>query len=353
MPRAAGGACGQARISWLIRFSGLWSWACRSRPIEIVLPGGGSLRQPLSAFGLLQRALLTGERSPCSAVSIHLPAAMPPDLISLMLPVRAGASRLWAGRHLTATCGDALPLLVCHGGPGVPSDYLFPLAEILPRPVIFFDQLGCGRSDRPEPADQEYSIAASVQDLVEVIDALVAHAWIPIRDGRPAYHLYGQSFGGILAFEALSAANGPPLPRSLSFSNVPSSLPVLLEEVAALSADLEGDGARFEATHVCRLASRPAALQAAYAPGHPGEHWRGVEVIADWCVAEGGLAAFSTPVLLLAGEHDFVTPRSMQAWHQLPDQRLVVLPGVAHHALLESPGVYGAQLEGFLQAQED
>ena len=278
--------------------------------------------------------------------------ALPLGLVSMVLPVRAGVCRLWAGRHLPAVPTDALPLLVCHGGPGVPSDYLFPLVEILQRPVIFFDQLGCGRSDRPEPTDQEYSIAASVRDLVELIEALVAEAWIPNRDGRAAYHLYGQSFGGILAFETLTAAQGPPLPRSLTLSNVPSSVPVLLEEVAILSADLGGDGARFDATHVCRLASRPAALRAAYAPGHPGSHWRGVNVIADWCVSEGCVASFTLPVLRLAAEYDFVTPRSMQGWHQLSAQQLVVLSGAAHHALLEKPWTYGAHLEAFLQIHE-
>lgn len=252
---------------------------------------------------------------------------MTPELMSLMLPVRGGACRLWAGRHLPAASTDGWPLLVCHGGPGIPSDYLFPLVELLQRPVIFFDQLGCGRSDRPEPADQEYSIAASVRDLVSVIDALVAQTWIPIRDGRPAYHLYGQSFGGILAFETLNAASGPPPPRSLSLSNVPSSVPVLLEDVAALLA--------------------------AYAPGHPGSHWRGVDVIAEWCVPEASLASFTTPVLRLAAEYDFVTSRSMQGWQQLANQRLVVLPGVAHHALLERPKAYGAHLEAFLQTHED
>ncbi|MEB3353583.1 MAG: alpha/beta fold hydrolase [Cyanobacteriota bacterium] len=278
--------------------------------------------------------------------------AMPPGLQTLMVPVRGGACRLWAGRHLPAVATEALPLLVCHGGPGVPSDYLFPLAEILQRPVIFFDQLGCGRSDRPEPTDQEYSLAASVRDLVALIESLVAQGWIPSRAGRPAYHLYGQSFGGILAFETLIASSGPPPPRSLSLSNVPSSVPVLLEEVAALLADLDGDGARFEATHVCRLASRPAALLAAYAPGQPGSHWRGVDVIADWSASEAGLARCTRPVLVLAAEHDFVTSRSMQGWQPLPDQRRVDLEGVAHHALLENPAAYGAQLEDFLQQQE-
>jgi hypothetical protein len=33
----------------------------------------------------------------------------------------------------------------------LPSQYLYPLVELLDdRPVVFFDQLGCGRSDEPE-----------------------------------------------------------------------------------------------------------------------------------------------------------------------------------------------------------
>ena len=153
----------------------------------------------------------------------------PAELGSLMLPVRGGSCRLWAGYRLPVNPIDSLPLLVCHGGPGVPSDDLFPLARHLPRPVIFFDQLGCGRSDRPSPDVEEYSIAASVRDLVELIEALVANGLIPVQEGRPAYHLYGQSFGGILAFEALSSGLGLPLPRSLTLSNVPSSVPMSAE----------------------------------------------------------------------------------------------------------------------------
>jgi proline iminopeptidase len=272
---------------------------------------------------------------------------------TLKLPVRAGSCQLWVGRQLPAAAADSLPLVVCHGGPGIPSDYLFPLTEQLQRPVIFYDQLGCGRSDRPEPDLQEYSIASSIGDLVELIDALVSSGWIPRIDGRPAYHLYGQSFGGILAFEALTATAGPPLPRTLSLSNVPSSVPCLLEDVAALLADLDGDGARFDATHVCRVTPRPAALVAAYAPGQPGNHWRGVDVIADWCASERGLAQLQAPVLLLAAEHDFVSPRSMAGWQKLSHQRLVTIPGAAHHALLEKPELYGAHLEGFLQEHEE
>ena len=41
------------------------------------------------------------------------------------------------------------PLVVLHGGPGVPSNYLMTLVNVITdRTVIFYDQLGCGRSSR-------------------------------------------------------------------------------------------------------------------------------------------------------------------------------------------------------------
>ena len=41
-----------------------------------------------------------------------------------------------------------LPLLCLHGGPGAPHDYLEPLEKLAAtgRRVVFYDQIGCGRS---------------------------------------------------------------------------------------------------------------------------------------------------------------------------------------------------------------
>ena len=47
--------------------------------------------------------------------------------------------------------GDAVPLLTLHGGPGAGHDYLESLEALADeRPVVFYDQLGCGKSDQPE-----------------------------------------------------------------------------------------------------------------------------------------------------------------------------------------------------------
>jgi hypothetical protein len=74
-------------------------------------------------------------------------------------------------------------------------------------------------------------------------------------------------------------------------------------------------------------------LLAAYTPGNPGSHWRGVDVIADWCAPERSLGCLNPPVLLLTAEHDFVTLCSMQGLQKIAKQCLVVIPGAASHRL--------------------
>ena len=90
--------------------------------------------------------------------------------------IRVGASdTLWYRVHrpeLLTKASGAAPLVVLHGGPQVPSDYLFALARLSDeRAVVFYDQLGCGRSDCPED-ERRYSVPASVRDLGAVLSHL-------------------------------------------------------------------------------------------------------------------------------------------------------------------------------------
>src|SRR4051794_13330196 len=81
------------------------------------------------------------------------------------------------------------PVVTVHGGPGTPHDYLRPLADLLPgHPVVVYDQLGCGRSERPaDPALWE------LDRFVDELDALLAEL------GLAQFHLLGHSFGSMIA----------------------------------------------------------------------------------------------------------------------------------------------------------
>ncbi|WP_299656882.1 alpha/beta fold hydrolase [uncultured Jannaschia sp.] len=82
--------------------------------------------------------------------------------------------------------GSRTPLLLLHGGPGAGHDYLEPLASLaVDRPIIFYDQLGCGRSDKPDDPS-----LWRMERFVAEIDAL-RRALNLERVG-----LYGHSWGG-------------------------------------------------------------------------------------------------------------------------------------------------------------
>jgi proline iminopeptidase len=87
--------------------------------------------------------------------------------------------------------GDQTPLLLLHGGPGFPSYYLNPLAALSKdRPVIFLDQLGCGRSDNLEDTS-----LMTVDAFVEQLEQFRASL------GLEEFYLYGHSWGTMLGMD--------------------------------------------------------------------------------------------------------------------------------------------------------
>jgi proline-specific peptidase len=93
---------------------------------------------------------------------------------------------------------DAIPLLALHGGPGSTHHYFAPLERLADeRPVVVYDQLGCGGSDRPQ--DVEWSVEV-FRDEVDAVRAQL---------GLDQIHLLGTSWGGMLALEhVFSGAEG-------------------------------------------------------------------------------------------------------------------------------------------------
>ena len=92
----------------------------------------------------------------------------------------------------------ATPLLALHGGPGSTHHYFAPLDGLATeRPIVAYDQIGCGGSDRPN--DIEWSVDV-FREEVDAVRSQLGLDWI---------HLLGTSWGGMLALEhVLSGADG-------------------------------------------------------------------------------------------------------------------------------------------------
>jgi proline iminopeptidase len=106
-----------------------------------------------------------------------------------MIPVVGGKYKVW-----TKQLGSGpLKVLLLHGGPGFPHDYLEAMESFLPQAGIemyYYDQLGVGNSDIPS----DVSLWTLPRYLSEVEE---------VRRGLELDHfvLYGHSWGGILAME--------------------------------------------------------------------------------------------------------------------------------------------------------
>lgn len=98
---------------------------------------------------------------------------------------------LWTER--TGADGPGVPLVLCHGGPGL-WDNLGPLAALLDhdRPVVRWDQRGCGRSGG---ADGPFTVGRSIADLEAIREHHGIARWV----------VGGHSWGASLALRAVLA----------------------------------------------------------------------------------------------------------------------------------------------------
>jgi L-proline amide hydrolase len=117
------------------------------------------------------------------------------------------------------------PLLALHGGPGSTHNYFAPLERLaMERPVVLYDQIGCGNSDRPQ--DIEWSVDVFRDEVDAVRDQL----------GLDRIHLLGTSWGGMLAQEHfLSGAAGI---LSLVLSSTLANIDQWAKEQLRLRAEL-------------------------------------------------------------------------------------------------------------------
>jgi proline iminopeptidase len=107
-----------------------------------------------------------------------------------LLPVGSGYLDVDGGKiwYNVVGTGNKTPMLLLHGGPGVPSYYLKPLAKLADeRQIIFYDQLGCGHSDRIRDTS-----LMTIDHYKKELGQLIKHL------GLKKFYLYGQSWGTML-----------------------------------------------------------------------------------------------------------------------------------------------------------
>lgn len=262
-------------------------------------------------------------------------------------------------------------VLALHGGPGSPHDYLKPFEDLAAHGyhVVFYDQLGCGRSELARDV-AEYSVERDVDDLDAVRQGL----------NLGTVHLVGSSYGGALAIAyALSHPEGI---RTLVSASGLASVPLTVREMARLKGELpapipavlakhEAVGAytdpeylgavmEFYRRHLCRLSPWPPEVQ--YTIDHglspkyltmngPNE-FTITGTIRDWDVT-ARLGEIRAPTLVTAGRYDEVTPTVARAIHDgIRGSEFRLFEKSSHLAFWEERESYMRSLAGFLARHE-
>jgi proline iminopeptidase len=279
--------------------------------------------------------------------------------------VPGGEVAVWRGGG-----GTGLPLLCLHGGPGYPHDYLEELAGLGDRrEVIFYDQLGCGASDRPEDVSL-WTVERFVAELAAVVEAL--------RLTR--YHVFGSSWGGMLAMQAI--LDGAVAPASLVMAGSPASMPRWIRETGELldalpadardriraleaAGDVDSDEYAqavdvFNRRHVCRMDPYPAGYLrseagvglAVYRYMNGPSEFTVTGTLRTWDVT-GRLGEIAVPTLVTGGEHDEARPAHLrEIAARIPGARLEILEGCSHLCFAEAPDRYRAIVNDFLAGLE-
>jgi proline iminopeptidase len=254
----------------------------------------------------------------------------------------------------------------------MPHDYLEPLAELADRrPVIFYDQLGCGRSD--QPGDQSlWTVDRFVEELAVVRESL----------GLDQLHLFGNSWGGWLALQYV--LDRTPELVSLILSSSPPSVPRWITDCGELRAALDGPVrdvldrherggyyscpeyqwaiTQFYRRHLCREDPWPDCLERTFAGmgadvyttmWGPSEFGPVTGRLRHWDVTDR-LAEIKAPTLVTGGRYDEARPEHLAVLADgIRGAEIVIFEDSSHTAFIEERERYLRVVGDFLARTED
>ena len=300
----------------------------------------------------------------CSSACHRTPATLPEG--DGMLPGPGG--RIW---YRVVGSGTGTPIIGIHGGPGGTSCRLRELGRLgAERPVIIYDQLGSGRSERRDAVAD--TALWTLPRFVAEIDSIRA------RLGLREVILSGYSWGGSVALEyALTRPNsgvkalvlGSPLVGTRRWLADADTLVMALPEPQRRAIAIADSTGRYDApefkvandTFTARHVQRPGPGSASFpeCAGVKGNdaiyrymwgpsEFRSTGTLRDYDRTTR-LGELRLPVLFIAGEHDEARPSTMRELAaRTPGAEVVIVPGVGHRLLADAPEATTAAIRDFL-----
>ena len=288
------------------------------------------------------------------------PAALPPGEAYLAVP----GGRIW---YKVSGTGSNTPVILLHGGPGYSSFYLKPFESLGDdRPVVRYDQLGGGKSDRISD-----TTLFTIDHFVRELDSLRAHL------GYAKVHLLGHSWGTILALEYFRVH--PEHVASLTLASAALDVPAWERNARRLVATLPDSAKRAIRTREREGRFDAPDYQAALSEFYDRYVWRHpVKADLDSLLSTVNAGIYNymqgpseftitgtlkrydgtpllkevtVPTLYTVGEFDEADPPTIKRFARMtPGGRVVVLPGAAHLTPWDAPDESVRTERAFLRA---
>ncbi len=258
-------------------------------------------------------------------------------------------------------------LLCVHGGPGLTHDYILSMADLakVGFKVVFYDQLGCGKSDVPKNLNM-FTIERAVEDLEGIRREM----------NLGKVHLFGSSYGGLLAIayalkyqknlkSLISAGGLASVPHTImGMEELKAQLPPEVREVMKKYEDA-GDYSNpeyvkavdvFYKSYFCRLPEWPKEVTYSlehvslpvYGTMNGPNEFTIVGNIRHWDVS-AQLGKIRVPTLVTSGKYDEVSPKEARSIHNgIEGSSLVIFQKSAHLTMWEERDKYMNVMRDFL-----
>ncbi|MCF0056259.1 proline iminopeptidase-family hydrolase [Dyadobacter sp. CY356] len=284
--------------------------------------------------------------------------------------VEVKGGRIW---YKVVGTGKGVPLLLIHGGPGSRSCEGIPGYSTLgdDRPVIFYDQLGSGHSDRPTD-----TTLWQLPRFVDEIDAL--RKALDLKE----LNILGSSWGGTVAVEYM-VTKKPKGVKSVIFAGPLISTSKWMRDakilISQLSKPVQDSINKYESLKIYDHKSYAAATDTFninYLSRKPG-----ARISAPDCAGSGkgngeiyrymwgptefnatgtlknfertpNLHEITVPVLFVTGRFDEARPETMYEFQkEIPGSKVEIIENSGHNKIRDNPEQYLTAIRNFLNGK--
>lgn len=281
--------------------------------------------------------------------------------------IQVEGGRIWYRLNGSEHLGKMPAIIVAHGGPGGTHRGNLPYVALADKyPVILYDQLGTGNSDRPEGQDT-WRVQRFVDEIDHIRNAL----------GLEEVIMAGHSWGGTLAAEY--AVRNPDGLAGAILSSPLISTPIWNADNAEWIKDLPKEtqavlnrhkndktmaskeyreaAQQFYDRHMCRVghcndnghrAGGPAGNEDMYLTMWGPTDFFGIGTLRDYDLTPR-LDDIEVPTLILCGEFDEAAPKSCNKFGgMIDDAKVTILPNAGHASMAADEAYYIQQVRAFV-----